>query len=77
MPRRNRNASSQKTKAGYHQVRISLNQVDSCRQKKRYSNQTEAERAAEVQMLSNMNLELSVYHCPICQTWHLTKNRDL
>ncbi len=74
MPRRNRNASRSKSKATTRRSRLNSSQVTSCRQKNSYRTQAEAERAAEIQMLSNMSLELDVYHCPVCQQWHLTRN---
>lgn len=44
--------------------------------KKNYKNETEAQRMAELQMLENMSLELSVYKCNLCKYWHLTKSAD-
>ncbi|MCX6728650.1 MAG: hypothetical protein NTV39_02695 [Candidatus Saccharibacteria bacterium] len=43
--------------------------------KKRYDSDREAQKAAETQMLENMNLELSVYRCDTCRYWHLTRKK--
>ncbi len=43
-----------------------------CKQKKRYANKLDAERAAELGMLQDTALNLSVYKCDTCQKWHLT-----
>jgi hypothetical protein len=42
--------------------------------KRNYKNEKEAQNAAELQMLKDMNLELSVYKCNLCKYWHLTRN---
>lgn len=44
--------------------------------KRRFRNEKEAQDAAEIQMLQDMNLELSVYKCDLCRYWHLTRNVD-
>lgn len=54
-------------------VRTKLNIDDSCRSKRQFLNEKEAEKAAEFQMLINPNLELSVYICNFCNKWHLTR----
>lgn len=46
-----------------------------CKAKKAYPNETEAKKAAEIQMLLDMNLELSVYKCGLCNKWHLTRKK--
>lgn len=43
-----------------------------CDTKRKYRNENEAEKVAEVQMLINQNLELGVYKCQYCSYWHLT-----
>lgn len=43
-----------------------------CKRKKRYVNKLDAERAAELGMLQDTALNLSVYKCDTCQKWHLT-----
>jgi hypothetical protein len=45
----------------------------SCQDKHKYKNEKEALAAAEMQMLRNMSLELSVYKCNDCRYWHLTR----
>jgi hypothetical protein len=45
----------------------------SCDSKRSYKNEIEAQKIAELQMLENINLELSVYKCDSCKFWHLTK----
>lgn len=40
--------------------------------KRNFKNQHDAQKAAEFHMLENMQLELSVYQCDMCQYWHLT-----
>lgn len=45
-----------------------------CKQKKRYANKLEAERAAELGMLEHHDVELSVYQCQQCHKWHLTSS---
>jgi hypothetical protein len=48
-------------------------QSTTCEEKRRFLNKVEAERAAEIQMLQQHNLELSVYQCKQCHGWHLTR----
>ena len=47
----------------------------SCLSKKRYKSEKEALDTAEIQMLQNIGLELSVYKCDTCKYWHLTRRR--
>lgn len=75
MPRRNRNASRNRGKGVSHRAKINLSQITSCQQKNNYSSEQAAQKVAEIQMLANMNLELDVYHCPICHNWHLTRSK--
>ncbi len=65
MPRKNKIAKHQ---------RLSINKFD-CN-KKRYQNARQAQDAAELQMLEDMNLNLSVYKCNLCQYWHLTRQNN-
>lgn len=46
-----------------------------CNSKRKYRSENEATRVAEIQMLADMNLELSVYKCDSCRFWHLTRNK--
>ncbi|AHB42408.1 hypothetical protein RAAC3_TM7C00001G0562 [Candidatus Saccharibacteria bacterium RAAC3_TM7_1] len=46
--------------------------VATCESKRRFPTEKQAEQAAEVQMLTDMQLELKVYHCLHCHKWHLT-----
>lgn len=46
----------------------------SCLDKRKYRSENEAKNIAEIQMLENMSLELSVYKCNECAFWHLTRN---
>lgn len=63
MPRRNK------------QVAHTPFRYDTARHTKRqFLNKQEAEKAAELQMLAQPGLELSVYSCDICGKWHLTSN---
>lgn len=41
--------------------------------KKRYPSKAAAIRAAELQELMHPHLDLSVYQCPSCASWHLTR----
>ncbi|MEI6850722.1 MAG: hypothetical protein WCK26_02020 [Candidatus Saccharibacteria bacterium] len=45
--------------------------------KRRYKNETDAQNAAEFQMLEKMTLELSVYKCNLCRYWHLTRKTSI
>ena len=44
-----------------------------CSEKRRFKTEAEAQKAADFQMLTNMQLSLRVYKCPQCQSWHLTR----
>ncbi len=45
----------------------------SCKNKRPYKNEKDAQNIAEIQMLENINLELAVYKCSECNFWHLTR----
>ncbi|MEI6054229.1 MAG: hypothetical protein WCQ49_02560 [Candidatus Saccharibacteria bacterium] len=47
--------------------------VNNCQPKRKYSSEKEAIKAADYQMLLDINLELSVYKCDTCNKWHLTR----
>lgn len=49
--------------------------INNCVLKRKFRNEREAQKAADYQMLINMNLELSVYKCDFCGMWHLTRNK--
>ena len=49
--------------------------VKNCDKKRGYKTEKLATSAAELQMLMNQGLELSVYKCEMCGMWHLTRNR--
>ena len=49
----------------------------SCNTKRCYPNRIEAQKIAELQMLENISLELSVYKCDECRFWHLTRNSSI
>ncbi len=49
---------------------------DTCSGKKPYAAEHDAQRAAELAMLRDMSLELSVYRCDLCRKWHLTRRQD-
>jgi hypothetical protein len=63
MPRKNKIIKYQK---------ISIEKL-SCN-KRRFRNEREAINAAEIQMLENPRLGLSVYKCDLCAYWHLTRS---
>lgn len=65
MPRHNKTIKYRK--------RETNNLNDNCDSKRRFLNKNEAERAAEYQMLINLDLQLSVYQCELCHKWHLTR----
>lgn len=62
MPRKNRQIK-------HTRIEYSL---ATCDAKRKYRSQNEAEKVAEIQMLSNQGLELGVYKCNLCSGWHLT-----
>jgi len=43
-----------------------------CQDKRKFSNQSNVEKAIELAMLQTPQLELATYHCPHCGNWHLT-----
>ena len=43
-----------------------------CDTKRKYRSKNEAEKVAEVQMLTSQRLELGTYKCQYCNYWHLT-----
>jgi hypothetical protein len=64
MPRKNKAPEYQKT-----------NFYIQCISKKRYKNENEALKTAEIQILQNSGLELSAYKCDNCSFWHLTRSK--
>ncbi len=48
-----------------------------CSRKRQYRTETEAERVAEHQMSLNRGLDLRVYYCDTCQSYHLTSKPQL
>jgi len=52
---------------------IRLIRSDNCQSKKQYPNEKMATDAADLKMLMDMSLELSVYQCNKCGKWHLTR----
>lgn len=51
--------------------------VNSCDKKRGYKTEKQATSAAELQMLMNQGLELSVYKCDVCSMWHLTRKKTI
>jgi len=49
--------------------------INNCQPKRKFNNEKEAIKAAEYQMLIDINLDLSVYKCDICNKWHLTRSK--
>jgi hypothetical protein len=50
--------------------------INNCKQKRRLTNEREALKAADEQMLLKPDLELTAYKCDLCGGWHLTnKNK--
>ena len=47
-----------------------------CGGKRCYSSKREAEHVREEQELLTHDLELSIYRCIQCGTWHLTRNKN-
>lgn len=43
--------------------------------KQKFTSKDAAERAAELKMLADQSLELGVYRCPFCGSWHLTHKK--
>ncbi len=50
-----------------------ISSMQNCTAKRKYRNEVDAMRAAEIQMLADMNLELNTYKCDVCRHWHLTR----
>ena len=50
--------------------------ISTCQNKKAYKSETEAKKSAEYQMILNRDLDLKVYYCKTCDSWHLTKQKD-
>lgn len=48
-----------------------------CDSKRKYKNEREAVETAKYQMLIHPNLELDVYKCQFCCSWHLTRQIKL
>lgn len=44
-----------------------------CSSKRAFATEKDAQEAAELQMLVDMQLTLSVYQCSDCGKWHLTR----
>lgn len=55
-------------KADYRAYRFDL----PCEDKKVYSTEKEAIEASEARMAEHLGLELAIYQCNVCQSWHLT-----
>ena len=49
--------------------------IQSCQTKRQFKNEPDATKAAELQMLMHLDLELSVYLCDQCKYWHLTRQK--
>ena len=47
-----------------------------CEEKRRFRTEADALKAAEIQMLTDMQLELHVYQCFHCRQWHLTRSKN-
>jgi hypothetical protein len=47
-----------------------------CEFKQQYKSEKEALEGAELRMLENMRIELTVYECPVCRHWHLTRVKN-
>lgn len=52
-----------------------LKEVENCQNKTAYPNRMLAENAARMTELNQFDLELTVYHCPICGHWHLSRKK--
>lgn len=55
-------------KADYRAYRFEL----PCESKQVFVSEEEAIKASEDRMAENLGLELAVYQCHVCQSWHLT-----
>jgi hypothetical protein len=62
MPRKNNTPQHQKFQL-----------ISSCSQKRAFATEKLAQAVADHQMLVKPTLELSVYLCPLCHKWHLTR----
>jgi hypothetical protein len=51
-----------------------VKQLEDCRRKTRYETEREADDAAYRARMEGA--ELSIYQCPWCHGWHLTRPRD-
>jgi len=47
--------------------------IQNCQSKIKFFSEKEAIKASEMQNLSNLSLNITVYKCDICSKWHLTK----
>jgi hypothetical protein len=68
MPRRNKPVEQHRSTL--------TNNLNNCQSKRRFRSLNEAEKVAELQMLQDMRLELSVYKCDYCGGWHLTSHHN-
>ena len=64
MTRKNKNIST---------IRRPLPNFSSCKSKRKFKSENDASRAAEMQNLIDMSLDISVYKCDGCEGWHLTR----
>ena len=53
---------------------MSITDFSTCRSKRKFKNENEASRAADMQNLLDMSLNIGVYKCDSCNGWHLTRN---
>lgn len=65
MPRRHTHQSTHRS--------LPLDSASVCQRKRRFSTEAEARRAADTQMLTDVQLSLDVYRCDHCRGWHLTR----
>jgi hypothetical protein len=66
MPRKNKSLQAGK-----------LHAIASCSAKRKYMTESQAQEAAEYQMLLKPTLELTTYMCGQCGSWHLTRRKPL
>lgn len=50
--------------------------IHNCQSKIKFFSEKEAIKASEMQNLSNLSLNITVYKCDICSKWHLTKQQS-